>query len=164
MQLKHIRKKATPSAAPASLAASGSRHQKLFLQQLEHAQQQQQQQQKSAASGQTQRLPQGSLQISSGASQQELAKKAKHKRAKPGAKQVKGQQQQTGLHPSSSIRDKHQLQQHRKLMSIEALRKREESRSAWVQAYREAKHRGSAKQSAAGATPSSLARMVAAGQ
>lgn len=163
MQLKHIRKKATTSTAPSSTAAAGSRHQKLFLQQLEHAQQQQQQR-KSDASGEPQRLPQSNPQISSGATQHEAAKKAKHKSAKPGTKQVKGQRQQSGPQPSGSIRDKQRLQQHRKLMSMEALRKREESRSAWVQAYREAKHRGGAKQHAASATPTSLARMVAAGQ
>ena len=162
MQLKHIRKKATPLAAAAPTAATGSRHQKLFLQQLEHAQQQQQRH-KSAASVPAQRLPQSHAQI---ASELQPAKKAKHKSVKPGAmraRQVKGKRQQVGPHPTTSIRDKHQLQQHRKLISMEALRKREESRSAWVQAYREAKHRGGAKQNAAGATPSSLAHMVAAG-
>ena len=45
LQLKHIRQKATPAATSATREAAGGRHQKLFLQQLEHAQQQQQLQQ-----------------------------------------------------------------------------------------------------------------------
>ena len=182
VQLKHIRKKATPSATPASVAATGGRHQKLFLQQLEHAQQQQEQQQQSQQSGASipvrSHPPQspGSTRMiqrtgaSAGRNGMMLKQKAKPKSKNLGATRSNrhgADRPDVSNAPGNSgksRRDEQQLQQHRKLMSMEALRKREEARSAYIQAYRDAKHRGGAAQNSAGATSSSLARMVAANQ
>ncbi|KAK9821255.1 hypothetical protein WJX74_002823 [Apatococcus lobatus] len=176
LKLKHIRQKSTPSAALHPAAANGGRHQKLFLQQLEHAQQQQQQSQKATASLQasshrpaTTSTPPAAIHPAVGHNGMKLKQKAKHKLTKPGGLQPP-QRDTAGPSSSSepqsksrSLKDEQQLQQHRKLMSMEALRRREESRSAWVQAYRDAKQRGGVKRDAAGATSASLARMVAGG-
>ncbi len=170
MQLKHIRQKATPSAKSPTVSSSGGRHQKLFLQQLEHAQQQQQQQKKVASRtgsllpGQAHANAQGMQIGGSSTTVSRVSAKHVHRKAAVGIQSKKGGRAAGGVHVGP--RDAQQLQQHHKLMSMEALRKREEARTAYVQAYRDAKHRGGTAQPLRKlfATSSSLAQMVASGQ
>lgn len=178
LQLKHIRQKATPAATSATREAAGGRHQKLFLQQLEHAQQQQQLQQqlKSTARQPHSHLAGHQALSSSNAGSPTIKTSAFGKHGSAGVKRAKQAGPSKHSHPAGSRidsnkgaatgsrRNQEQLAQHRKLVSMEALRKREEDRSAWVQAYRDAKHKGSAKGTRSLATPASLARIVSVGK